>query len=66
MYRDYIDNITKIAGYSPVRERIPVVSKLLGDAYVKEALVAKLLNEGAIDDNLAKILLTKNLITKYI
>lgn len=66
MYRDYIDNITKIAGYSPVREKNPVVSKLLCDAYVKEALVAKLLNEGAIDENLAKILLTKSLITKYI
>jgi len=66
MYRDYIDNITRIAGYSPVREKIPAISKLLGDAYVKEALVAKLLNEGAIDENLAKILLTKSLITKYI
>ena len=66
MYNDYIENITKVAGYSPVRERIPVVSGLLHDKYVRDALVSKLLLEGAIDENLAKILLTKALITKYI
>lgn len=66
MYNDYIMKITKLAGYSPVREKIEPMSNLLKDEYVKRALVSKLLVEGVIDKNLANILLTKTLVNNYI
>lgn len=66
MYNDYINKITNLAGYTPIRTKVEPVSSLLRDKYVKNALVAKLLAEGAIDDNLAKILLTKALVESYI
>ncbi len=66
MYNDYIEYIKKIAGYEPHREKIEVISNLEKDDYVKNALVAKFLAEGILDDKLAKILLTKAMINNYI
>lgn len=65
-YDKYIKYIGSKAGYTPAIEKIPVVSRMMADSYVRKALVTTLLAEGAIQNDLANILLTKSMITNYI
>lgn len=47
-------------------EKLPELRSMFADDYMRRALVTNFLTEGVIDENLAKILLTKSLITNYL
>ena len=65
-YDKYIKYIGSKAGYTPAVNKDETVSRMMADSYVRKALVTTLLAEGAIDESLARILLTKSLINNYI
>jgi len=64
-YTDYLEFLRR-NGTDLHSEKLPELRPMFSDDYMRRALVTNFLTEGVIDENLAKILLTKAFITNYL